>query len=97
MDPQPDDQQRVLDLLRAQHEFPGEYRFRVVVRPPDRVAVVSAIGAAAGEDAVVDVTERPSRHGNYVALHVLTRMDSAEDVLGIYDVIRGLPEVLTAM
>lgn len=97
MESQPADRQRVLSLLESQHEFPGPYRFRIVVRPADRSTVVSAVGAAAGEDAVIDVTERPSRNGSYVAVHVLAEMGSAEAVLDVYEVIRGLPEVLTAM
>lgn len=97
MDEPPTDRERVLELLRSQHEFPGPYRFRIVVRPDDRSTVVSAVSAAAGEDAVQDVSERPSRNGSYVAVHVLAEMRSAEDVLDVYDVIRALPEVLTAM
>ncbi|MEN0066024.1 MAG: DUF493 domain-containing protein [Myxococcota bacterium] len=97
MDPQPDDRQRVLSLLESQHEFPGPYRFRIVVRPESRSTVITAVGAAAGEASVLEVSERPSRNGSYVALHVLTQMESAESVLDVYDVIRGLPEVIAAM
>ncbi len=97
MDPESDERDRVLELLRSQHEFPGPYRFRIVVRPEDRPTVVSAVGASAGEDAILDVSERESRHGSYVAVHVLAQMASAEDVLDVYDVIRSLPEVLTVM
>jgi len=97
MDPQPDERERVLSLLRSQHDFPGPYRFRIVVRPEDRPTVVTAVSAAAGDDAVLDVSERTSRHGSYVAVHLRAHMTSAEAVLDVYDVIRELPEVLTAM
>ena len=97
MDAEPQDRDRLLSLLRSQHDFPGPYRFRIVVRPEDRPSVVSAIGAAAGEDAVIEVTERPSRKGSYVAVHVLATMGSAEAVLDVYAVIRALPEVIAAM
>ncbi|MEM6925907.1 MAG: DUF493 domain-containing protein [Myxococcota bacterium] len=97
MDSQSDDRRRVLELLRSQHTFPGPYRFRIVTRPTDRATILTAVGAAAGEDVILDVSERPSRNGSYVAVHVDAQMGSAEDVLDIYDVIRELPEVLTVM
>jgi len=97
MDPKPADRARVLSLLKAQHEFPGPYRFRIVARPDDRPSIVTAVSAAVTGEAVLEVSERASRNGNYVALHVLAQMESAEDVLDVYGLIRTLSGVVTAM
>jgi putative lipoic acid-binding regulatory protein len=91
------DRNEALALLRSQHEFPGHYEFRVVVRPPDAPATVSAMLAAAPTAALVEVTERKSRMGTYVALHVVMKVPDAEIVLDVYDVLKRVDGVLTSM
>ncbi len=92
------DREGALELLRSQHTFPGPYTFRVVVRPDGRSGVVSAIAAALGdESAVQEVEERASRKGNYLSLHVVTRMEDAEGVLDVYEVVGKLDEVLMTL
>ena len=90
------DRERVLALLEAQHTFPGTFRFRVVVRPAVRSTILSVMGAAA-PGGLIDVTERPSRTGAYVALHLLVAVDRAEEVLGVYDVLARVDGVLAVM
>jgi putative lipoic acid-binding regulatory protein len=87
-----------LALLRSQHEFPGAYEFRVVVRLAAAGATLSAMVAGAGSRGVLEhVTERRSRFGNYVALHVRLRVEDAEVVLDVYDVLRGIEGVMTSL
>jgi putative lipoic acid-binding regulatory protein len=72
------DRDAALELLRNHHEFPGPFEFRVVVRPGATTSTVSAMIAAAGSEArAVDVGERRSRQGNYVALHVKIHVEAA--------------------
>jgi putative lipoic acid-binding regulatory protein len=92
------DRDAALELLRNHHEFPGPFEFRVVVRPGATTSTVSAMIAAAGSEArAVDVGERRSRQGNYVALHVKIHVEAAEHVLDVYEVLSGLEHVLAKM
>ena len=92
------DRDAALALLRSQHEFPGPFEFRVVVRPPASAPTLTAMAAAAGEGAVVEeVTERLSRNGNYVALHVRIQVPDAERVLDVYAVLATVEGVLTSL
>jgi putative lipoic acid-binding regulatory protein len=94
----PDERDRALALLRDQHAFPGEFNFRVVAHPSRRTIIVSAVAAAAGGgEALVDVTERSSRQGNYLALHIKVLVADAEVVLDVYEVLKGVDGVLTVM
>ena len=87
-----------LDLLRQQHDFPGPFDFRVVVRAGTQANVMSAIQATMnGEGTLLSVDERPSKHGKYVAMRLKVKVQRAESVLSIYDIIQKMPEVVTAM
>ena len=87
-----------LELLRSQHDFPGLFQFRVVVRPESTVSVISAMTASAGTEASVrEVSQRVSSKGSYVALHVDMEVPSAETVLDVYAVLHGLEGVMTAL
>jgi putative lipoic acid-binding regulatory protein len=90
--------QESLGLLNAQHAFPGPFDFRVVVKTGAHVSVVSAIVAASGQGArLEDLTKRPSSKGTYEALVIRVRLNSAENVLDVFDLIQSLPEVVTAL
>jgi putative lipoic acid-binding regulatory protein len=86
----------MLALLESQHSFPGSYTFRVVVRPAHRTEVVTAL-AAVEATAVESVDEQPSRKGTYLSVRVTARVDSAEAVLEVYDVLQRLDSVLAVM
>lgn len=90
------DREAALQLLQDNHEFPGIFEFRLVVRPEHKAQTVSAIAAAAPGD-VARVDERVSRKGTYVALHIAVQVQAAEDVLEIYKVIGGLEHVITQL
>ena len=59
------EREAALELLRSQHDFPGRFKFRFVVRPDCVDSVLSAISSGAGAAAVVqEVNQRLSRKGN---------------------------------
>ncbi len=94
----PADREAALALLRSQHQFPGPYIFRVVVRPEASTGVVSGVGAAVGERGrIARVEERQSRGGKYISLHLHAELASAEVVLDVYEVIAGLDGVLMTL
>lgn len=86
-----------LALLNAQHTFPSDHRFHVIVRSdPGAVASVGAslaalCGLAALGDRVVQV---PSAKGTYVSLRVTLPCAAAESVLAVYAHLATLPEVV---
>ena len=70
-----DPRQRAIALLESQHAFPGEFEFRVVIRPPAKAAALGAVLAVTGGSvSLVAVTERPSANGNYLALRIRARV-----------------------
>ena len=87
-----------LELLRNHHAFPGPFEFRVVIRPPDRDTIVSAVVAAGeGKVVVAEVTDRPSGKGTYVSLRIAAHVHSAETVLVVWDALKDMPEVIFAL
>ena len=88
---------QAIELLESNHEFPGPFQFRVVVRPADRTSTVSAMSASVGDATVLDIEERASRNGTYIALHVRMQLERAEQVLDVYEVLGQLPGVLAKM
>lgn len=93
-----DPRERAIALLESQHAFPGVFEFRVVIRPAARTPALGAVLAVTGGAAsLVEVTERPSAQGNYVALRIRTRVAEATRVLDVYEVLRGVEGVLTVL
>lgn len=87
-----------LALLRAQHQFPGPYEFHVVLKPEVRHVAVSAVVAGAGPGAkLIDVRERPSKSGTYLALKIGVDLGSAEAVLDVYEVLRAMDGIFTTL
>ena len=83
------------DLLLEQHSFPGPFEFRVVVRSATASPAVAAV--AAGGVRVDQVGERRSGRGTYVALHILTTADTADAVLDVWEVLRGIDGVVAQL
>jgi len=92
------EREEAVELLQSNHTFPGPFQFRVVVRPPAAAGTVTAMVAAAGPGALAtDVSERLSKKGTYVALHVTIEVESAERVLDVYDILGQMEDVLAKL
>lgn len=89
------DRDQTLELLQSSHTFPGPYRFRAVVRAGESAVVVSAVSAATGS--VTHVDESTSRKGTYTSVRVLAEVETAEQVLDVYEVLGALDAVITTM
>ncbi|MCB9683804.1 MAG: DUF493 family protein [Alphaproteobacteria bacterium] len=93
-----DEVARAIALLESQHDFPGSFEFRVVIRPAHRSSAVAALLAAAGgSETLIEVSERSSSHGNYLALRIRVHVETPHTVLQVYDVMRQVEGVLTIM
>ena len=94
------DQERFRDLLAATHVFPGPYQLTVITVTDD--AVVAALRAAlqiGRDDPIADDAwkTRQSAGGRYTSHRVTLVCASADDVVELYDRVRTLRGVVTAM
>jgi len=88
--------QRAIDLLEANHEFPGDFSLSVIARNDD--AVEAAVVAAAGRGLSSDTPERkPSAGGKYVSHRLVVVVPSAEAVLDLFARLRAVEGVITVL
>ncbi len=86
------DRAEALELLRSAHTFPGPYRCRAAAR----AAAVTAVRAMIGPG-LRGVDEQASRNGTYVSLRLDVHAEAAEDVLEIYELVRGIEGVVAVL
>lgn len=82
-----DEEQRLLELLNAQHNFPGPYGFKVICRnqPGAPEGIVAALNAETSLRLESDGEDlRASRGGKYVSFKVVVQANTAADVLAVY-------------
>jgi putative lipoic acid-binding regulatory protein len=98
----PEARRRAIELLEANHVFPGSFSLSVIARTDDAVeaAVLAAAAAAVGLDGPLakDAHERrPSAHGKYVSHRLRVPCASAEAVLALYARLRAVDGVITIL
>lgn len=96
----PEARRRAIELLEANHDFPGMFSVSVIARSDD--AVEAAVLAAASEGLAAplggDAHERkPSTHGKYVSHRLSVPCESAEAVLVLYARLRAVAGVITIL
>jgi putative lipoic acid-binding regulatory protein len=91
-----DRRRAAIELLESQHEFPGPFEFRVIIRSESITAVVTALAAIVGNNES-KVDERRSSGGRWTSVRYAARVESAEKVLEVYELLRGMEEVVLAM
>ena len=89
-----DGRQRAIELLEANHTFPGDYRFQVIALGTE--AVSAAVLAAAGVGPEADDT-RASSAGKYLSHRVTVHVASAVEVLDLYARLRAVEGVVTVL
>ena len=92
-----DEEQRLLDLLDAQHDFPGPYGFKVICRnqPGAPEGIVAALTAETSLQLQSDGENlRASRGGKYVSFKVVVQAQTAADVLAVYARLRAYDSVI---
>ena len=92
------EREKSLALLAHNHDFPGPYQLRIVVKGPDAALVVSKLGSSLqAPNKLVSINEKPSRNGKYTSLRVNAHLESPERVLELYEFLQAMDEVLTSM
>ena len=80
------DLEKLKDLLNDTHEFPCEYIFKFIVPK-------AQLGHLRGIVEPAELSERPSKNGNYVSLTVVKYCYSCDEVLNVYHevkVVKGI-------
>jgi putative lipoic acid-binding regulatory protein len=91
---------RALELLRANHQFPGEYHLSVITLSQNEVFVEVR---AAVEDGLPEplsdasYEQVPSRGGKYTSHRFKVPCESAEDVLALYARLSKVKGVVTML
>jgi putative lipoic acid-binding regulatory protein len=96
----PEARRRAIELLEANHEFPGDFTVSVIARNDDAVAdaVLAAAAAGLGEPLGAGAHERhPSAHGKYISHRLKVPCASAEAVLVLYARLRAVDGVITIL
>ena len=96
----PEARRRAIELLEANHDFPGDFTVSVIARNDDVVAeaVLAAVKAGLSEPLGEDAHERhPSAHGKYVSHRLKVPCASAEAVLFLYARLRAVDGVITIL
>jgi len=91
--------ERMLDLLRAQHDFPGPFMFKVIYKAGPGVGdrVVAAVCEATGiAPPATAPTTRQSGGGKFESMTLDLEVRSAEEVLTVYEILNGFEQVLSA-
>ncbi len=78
------------NLLSEEHHFPCEYSFRFIMK---KDLVVEAMYILNLEQS--DVELRPSKKGNYIALHFKKIMATADQVIEVYQLMKKIDGVIS--
>jgi putative lipoic acid-binding regulatory protein len=94
------DQKRTLELLEANHVFPGDYPLSVIAlnTPETTAAIDRAVEEVLGAPLSAGAREsRLSSGGKYMSHRLAVPCRAAADVLRLYQQIRGVDGVVTVL
>jgi putative lipoic acid-binding regulatory protein len=94
------DRQRAIDLLEANHVFPGSFSLSVIALNADAVtaAVLAAARVGPQNDSATSGHEtRPSSAGKYLSHRIIVQVGSAAEVLDLYARLRAVEGVITVL
>ncbi len=89
------DHETILERLRAVHDFPGEFLFKAI-GPNTEVfmaQVVQSVIIVAGPHSTPNVESRVSAQANHLSVNITAVMESAESVVEVYRLLRGIEGV----
>jgi uncharacterized protein len=92
------DESQLLELLRAQHDFPGPFTFKVICRNIDGIAErirAAAAGAVELVEPAAPARERASTGARFVSLTLDLVVRRPEHILELYRVLRGQDGVIS--
>lgn len=72
------DEKAFKEKLENNHDFPGDYIFKFIVKPEHRQEVESLVS-----DAVIKL--KPSSGNKYVSITINKKMNSSQEVIDVYN------------
>ena len=93
-----DDEARLLELLRLQHDFPGPFTFKVICKNVPGIAARirdAAVSAVKLVRSPGPPRERASTGTRFVSLTLDLEVERPEDVLKLYGVLRAQDGVIS--
>ncbi len=79
-------------------DYPCTYPFKLICQPASVEAVRLSILQSLGADArIVDIHQRASRNGRYVALTVQAEAQSASQIESVYADLQTVPGIVTSL
>jgi putative lipoic acid-binding regulatory protein len=96
----PEARRRAIELLEAEHDFPGDFSVAVIARNDEKTAAAILAAAAEGLGAPLGDEaheQHPSAQGKYVSHRLKIPCASAEAVLALYARLRAVDGVITIM
>jgi putative lipoic acid-binding regulatory protein len=94
------DVDRAIELLEANHEFPGPYSLSVIALAADEVTarVLAVVEGVLGAPPTADDHQRvPSSGGKYLSHRMTVQVSDARQVLAIYAGLREVQGVFTVL
>lgn len=93
------DREPALNLLESQHAFPGKFLFKVIGRTDDQFVerVVATVRLALEHDFDSPWELKETANGRHVSVTIEPWVESAEQVLVVYDSVRQLEGVVMLM
>ena len=71
------DENAFKEKLESNHDFPGDYTFKFIVKPEHEEEVKSLLNGA-------DIKLKPSSGNKYVSITLNKKMESSYDVIEVY-------------
>ena len=92
------EKERLRELLESQHVFPGGYTFKVIYRSADGMSerICEAICESTGIEISVDnLAVRESSSANFLSMTLDLEVQSAQQVLDVYEVLGKMENIVS--
>ncbi len=86
--PKNEREQEMIELLNQSHDWPDDYTFKFVIKTELKSELDQYFEGCT-------IEEKYSRNGKYTSITVTKKMNSAEEVLDIYQKISTIPGVIS--
>jgi putative lipoic acid-binding regulatory protein len=88
---------RLRALLESQHRFPGSYTFKIIYRNDDEMAdrIREAVGGAMGIELPGELPIRASSGSKFQSMTLELEVQTAQDVLDVYEVLSELENIVS--
>lgn len=80
--------QKFRDLLEQNYQWPDYYEFKFIVKIDDKGLILAKLEG-------YNITENPSKKGNYISISARKLMRSTDEVIEVYEAISQIKGVIS--